>query len=114
MYALVSHSDSSSGGPDGMLQPARGPKAEDKDKEVAFVFTDIESSTELSNQDGDAFKQVRHCTHHWCCLGWGVFIDATVNCCHCLGRCCLAPGFAPAQFCGTLQRQAASPYHCLL
>lgn len=57
MYALVSHSDGSSG-PDGMPQPMRGPKAEDKDKEVAFVFTDIESSTELSNQDGDAFKQV--------------------------------------------------------
>ncbi|KAF6259953.1 hypothetical protein COO60DRAFT_1700595 [Scenedesmus sp. NREL 46B-D3] len=59
MYALVSHSDGSSGGTDGMLQPARGLKAENKDKEVAFVFTDIESSTELSNQDGKAFKQLQ-------------------------------------------------------
>lgn len=29
-----------------------------KNKEVAFVLTDIESSTELSSRDGRAFKQV--------------------------------------------------------
>jgi class 3 adenylate cyclase len=72
MYALVSHSDGSSG-PDGMPQPMRGPKAEDKDKEVAFVFTDIESSTELSNQDGDAFKQVRHSMAE-------SYVGATIKC----------------------------------
>jgi class 3 adenylate cyclase len=79
MYALVSHSDGSSGDPDGMLQPARGPKAEDKDKEVAFVFTDIESSTELSNQDGDAFKQVGQPNRSWRCLELAVALNASVS-----------------------------------
>eukprot|EP00879_Flechtneria_rotunda_P023949 GHRR01025369.1.p1 GENE.GHRR01025369.1~~GHRR01025369.1.p1 ORF type:complete len:969 (+),score=296.48 GHRR01025369.1:353-3259(+) len=62
MYALVSHSDMPGiqhgmGSSTLMAPPTQG--ADAADKEVAFVFTDIESSTELSNQDPDAFKQLQ-------------------------------------------------------
>lgn len=63
MYALVSHTDSDTRVPvrvgDSSTVAAGGRRVDTSDREVAFVFTDIESSTELSNQDADAFKQVR-------------------------------------------------------
>lgn len=64
MYALISHEEMTPGpnhinssmvitkGHAGLGDPSS------TDREVAFVFTDIESSTELSQQDPEAFKQV--------------------------------------------------------
>lgn len=59
MYALSSQGDmpSAHGGSVSLPQPRR--VGEVSGQEVAFVHTDIESSTELSQQDGEAFKQVR-------------------------------------------------------
>lgn len=63
MYALSSQGDLPAGRNSSISAPRlRGGKEDDKkksDNEVAFVFTDIESSTELSQQDPNAFKQVR-------------------------------------------------------
>jgi len=59
MYALVSHSDVRPA-VGGSVTVASAKKVDQQlDKEAAFVVTDIESSTELSNQDPEAFKQVR-------------------------------------------------------
>lgn len=61
MYALSSQGDmpAAHNGSLSLPQPRR--VGEVSGQEVAFVHTDIESSTELSQQDGEAFKQV-------CCL----------------------------------------------
>jgi hypothetical protein len=58
MYALVSHSDVRPA-VGGSVTVASAKKVDQLDKEAAFVVTDIESSTELSNQDPEAFKQVK-------------------------------------------------------
>jgi hypothetical protein len=69
MYALVSHSDGSPGPGRGGARCSSGAvggrnaysatrRPAPGDREVALVLTDIESSTELSSQDPEAFKQV--------------------------------------------------------
>jgi class 3 adenylate cyclase len=82
MYALISHEDMALGPGAAPLDSATAAPVKAggggggagegvaADREVAFVFTDIESSTELSQQDPEAFKQVRAefmacamCTH---------------------------------------------------
>jgi hypothetical protein len=60
MYALSSQGDLPAGHNSSISAPRPREKDEkNNDNEVAFVFTDIESSTELSQQDPNAFKQVR-------------------------------------------------------
>eukprot|EP00878_Enallax_costatus_P041208 GHUV01047792.1.p1 GENE.GHUV01047792.1~~GHUV01047792.1.p1 ORF type:complete len:123 (-),score=38.33 GHUV01047792.1:318-686(-) len=57
MYALSAHTDSLGGQGNGSMTAAT--RAVDiHAKELAFVFTDIENSTEISNQDPASFKQV--------------------------------------------------------
>lgn len=58
MYALSSQTDLPAGHTGSVSLPQPRRVGELSEQEVAFVFTDIESSTELSQQDGDAFKQV--------------------------------------------------------
>jgi class 3 adenylate cyclase len=69
MYALISHEDMAPGpnhlnGSIVLSSKAAhgaavgGEPVGSSDREVAFVFTDIESSTELSQQNAEAFKQV--------------------------------------------------------
>lgn len=60
MYALSAHTDSLGGQGTGMngSMTAATRAVDIHAKELAFVFTDIENSTEISNQDPAAFKQV--------------------------------------------------------
>eukprot|EP00878_Enallax_costatus_P030966 GHUV01033787.1.p1 GENE.GHUV01033787.1~~GHUV01033787.1.p1 ORF type:complete len:540 (+),score=161.45 GHUV01033787.1:449-2068(+) len=58
MYALSAHTDSLGGQGNGSMTAAT--RAVDiHAKELAFVFTDIENSTEISNQDPASFKQIQ-------------------------------------------------------
>jgi hypothetical protein len=59
MSALSSHGDGDEAGAGGA--PLASPRRAGfnlENREMAFVLTDIESSTELSSRDGRAFKQV--------------------------------------------------------
>ena len=58
MYALSSQGDLPAGHSGSVSLPQPRRVGEVSEQEVAFVFTDVESSTELSQQDGEAFKQV--------------------------------------------------------
>lgn len=58
MYALSSQGDLPGGHNGSVSMPQARRVGDMSEQEVAFVFTDIESSTELSQQDADAFKQV--------------------------------------------------------
>lgn len=72
MYALSSQGDANGGHSGSVSLPQLRKTGDVSEQEVAFVMTDIESSTELSQQDPDAFKQVNsychlfHAVHLWC------------------------------------------------
>ena len=65
MYALISHEDMPQGGnrhKHGGVHKLSAAAAESTlDREIALVYTDIESSTTLSQQDPEAFRQVGCC-----------------------------------------------------
>jgi class 3 adenylate cyclase len=63
MYALSSQGDMPSAHGGSVSLPQARRLGDVSGQEVAFVHTDIESSTELSQQDGEAFKQV--CATCW-------------------------------------------------
>lgn len=73
MYALSAHTDSLGGQGSNNSMTAATRAVDIHAKELAFVFTDIENSTEISNQDPTAFKEV-----------WDLLLCGTACCCRAL------------------------------